>query len=388
MNYRTNPKNGDKLSILGFGCMRIAKDKNEAEKHILHAIENGVNYFDMAYMYPNIEVTIGSILAKNGCRERVKIATKIPPFMVKKYEDLDKIFNKELERLQTDYIDYYLLHMLSDIPTWNRLLDLGIIKWIEEKKQKWQIKNIGFSYHGNTEDFTPLVDAYDWDFCMIQYNFLDEYNQAGTVGLKHAAAAGLAVMIMEPLRGGKIVANLPKSIYDVWNKAYVKRSPAEWALRWVWNHPEVTCVLSGMNSQAMVEENIRVASEAEANAFTEKDFALFDEAKKIFASTIKVPCTGCNYCMPCPKGVDIPACFSCYNDIAAEGKSKAFQNYLQQTSVKSQPHNASLCVKCGKCEAHCPQHIAIRKELDNVTKNLEGFLYKPVRLVMKLFFKF
>ena len=386
MKYRVNPKNNDKLSILGFGCMRFAKDEKEVEKQIIYAIENGVNYFDTAYIYPNSEATLGRVLSK-GYRHRVKIATKLPPYLIKKYEDLDKIFNEELKRLQTDYIDYYFLHMLTDVNIWQRLIDIGILKWIEEKKQTGQIINIGFSYHGGRDEFIKIVDAYDWEFCMIQYNYLDENKQAGKSGLQYAASKGLPVMVMEPLRGGKLVTKLPKEVYNVWEKAYIKRSPAEWAFRWIWNHPEVTVVLSGMNSQEMVEENIRVASEAEANSFTDDDYELFSKVRNILNDKIKVPCTGCNYCIPCPKGVDIPTCFSCYNDIEVEGKLMGIGKYIMQTSMKTQAHNASLCSKCGKCEKHCPQKIAIRDELDKVTKTMEGFYYKPVRFFIKKFMK-
>ncbi|OPZ94382.1 MAG: putative oxidoreductase [Firmicutes bacterium ADurb.Bin419] len=386
MNYRVNQKNNDKLSILGFGCMRFSKSKEEVEKQIIHAIENGVNYFDTAYIYPNSEATLGSVLAK-GYRDRVKIATKMPPYLIKRYEDLDRIFNTELERLQTDHIDYYLMHMLTDVGIWNRLLNLGILKWIEEKKQKGQIINLGFSYHGGRDEFKKIIDIHEWDFCLMQYNYLDENNQAGKSGLEYAAAKGLPVMVMEPLRGGKLVTNLPKEVYNIFNKAKVKRSPAEWALRWVWNHPEVKVVLSGMNSMEMVDENIRVASQAEANSFTEEDFKLFENARNILSKKIKIPCTGCNYCMPCPQGVDIPTCFSCYNDREIEGKIKSGINYIVQTSLKAKPHNASLCSKCGKCEAHCPQKIKIRDELTKVSKSMEGVFYRPVRAIAKRFMR-
>jgi Predicted oxidoreductases of the aldo/keto reductase family len=386
MNYRVNPKNNDKLSSLGFGCMRFSRDEKEVEKQIIYAIENGVNYFDTAYLYPNSEVVLGRVLAK-GYRDRVKIATKMPPHTIKKYEDFDKIFLTELERLQTNYIDYYLIHMLPDVTTWNRLLNLGVEKWIAEKKQKRQIINIGFSYHGGRDEFIKLVDVYDWEFCLLQYNYLDENNQAGITGIKYASAKGLPVMVMEPLRGGKLVTNLPKEVNAIWDNAYVKRSPAEWAFRWLWNQPEVTVVLSGMNSMEMLQENIRVASDTEVNAFTEADFELFRQVRKILDQTIKIPCTGCNYCMPCPKGVDIPTCFSCYNDREIEGKFAAIGKYVMQTSIKNQPHNASLCVKCGKCESHCPQHIHIRDELTQVSRSMEGFYYKPLRFFIKKFMK-
>jgi predicted aldo/keto reductase-like oxidoreductase len=222
---------------------------------------------------------------------------------------------------------------------------------------------------------------------MIQYNYLDENNQAGKSGLKYAASKGIPIMIMEPLRGGKLVTDLPKEVYEIWDNAYIKHSPAEWAFRWIWNHPEVTLLLSGMNSQVMVEENIRVASQAEANSFTDKDFDLFNKVRNILNEKIKIPCTGCNYCMPCPVGVDIPTCFSCYNDIEVVGKMSSIKNYLMLTSVKEQPSNASLCVKCKKCEQHCPQKIAISNEISKVSKKLEGFYYKPARFVMKKIFK-
>ena len=386
MNYRVNPKNNDKLSILGFGCMRFPKDEKEAEKQIINAIESGVNYFDTAYIYPNSEAILGRVLAK-GYRHRVKIATKMPPYLIKRYEDFDKIFNVELKRLQTDHIDYYFIHMLTDINIWSRLVNIGILKWIEEKKQGGQIKNIGFSYHGGRDEFIKIVDIYDWEFCMIQYNFLDENNQAGKSGLQYASAKGLPVMVMEPLRGGKLVTNLPKEVYKVWEKAYVKRSPAEWAFRWIWNHPEVTVVLSGMNSQEMVEENIKVASESEANSLTKDDLELFTKVRNILNEKIKVPCTGCNYCMPCPMGVDIPTCFSCYNDREIEGKFSAIGKYIMQTSLKTKAHNASLCSKCGKCEIHCPQKIAIRDELAKVSKTMERFYFKPARVLIKRFMK-
>ncbi|QUH25874.1 aldo/keto reductase [Serpentinicella alkaliphila] len=386
MNYRVNPRNNDKLSILGFGCMRFAKDEKEVEKQIIYAIENGVNYFDTAYIYPNSEVILGRVLAK-GYRERVKVATKMPPYFIKTYEDLDKVFNEELRRLQTDYIDYYFIHMLTDINIWSRLVEIGILKWIDEKKKKGQIINIGFSYHGGREEFIKLIDIYDWEFCMIQYNYLDENNQAGKNGLEYATSKGLPVMIMEPLRGGRLVTSLPKEVYQVFENAHAKRSPAEWALRWIWNHPEVTTVLSGMNSQEMIEENIKAASEVRANSFTEQDFELFKKVRQILNEKIQIPCTGCNYCLPCPKGVDIPTCFSCYNDRIIEGKIMAVGKYIMNTSLKTKANNASLCSKCGICEKHCPQKISIREELSKVTKSMEGFYYKPARFFIKRFMK-
>jgi len=386
MQYRKNLKNNDELSVLGFGCMRFSKSEKEVERQIVHAIEKGINYFDTAYIYPNSEAILGRILAK-GYREKVYIATKLPPYLVKKYEDFDKLFYKELNRLQTDYIDYYLMHMLTDLNTWQRLKDLGVIKWIEEKKINGEIRNIGFSYHGGKKEFIKLIDAYDWEFCMIQYNYLDEHNQAGKSGLQYAAAKGLPVMIMEPLRGGKLVSNLPKAVYKTFNSIDSDQSPAQWALRWIWDHPEVTVVLSGMNSMEMLNENIKTANNAEINGFSKEEKEMFEDVKAILQDTIKVPCTGCNYCMPCPVGVDIPTCLSCYNDIAIEGKRGAFAKYMMQTSLKHQPQNASVCIQCGQCEKHCPQDIKIMKELNEVAKTFEKFYYKPIRGLARWFMK-
>jgi predicted aldo/keto reductase-like oxidoreductase len=387
MKYRINKVNGDELSILGFGCMRFPKDELETEKLVLYAIENGVNYFDTAYMYKNSEATLGRILHKNNKRKDVKIATKIPPHTIKKYEDLDKIFSQELARLQTNYVDYYFIHMLTDLSVWNRLVNLGIEKWIKEKKTSGQIRNIGFSYHGGREEFIKICNAYLWEFCMIQYNYLDENNQAGKTGLHHAANKGIPVMIMEPLRGGILANNLPKNVAKIFEQSPIRRTPAEWSFRWLWNQPEVTCVLSGMNNMEALKENIEIAKTAKAGDFVEEDFAVIDKAKKTFADAIKVPCTGCKYCMPCPQGVDIPTCFSCYNNIIIEGKKAALIKYVMQTSLKTKPQIASLCNKCGQCEKHCPQKIEIRTELQNTAKTFETFYFKPVLFIAKRFMK-
>ena len=385
MNYRVNPKNGDKLSVLGFGCMRFAKGE-EAERQIIYAIENGVNYFDTAYIYPGNETTLGRAL--EGQRGNVKLATKLPPMSVKKTEDIERIFKTQLERLRTDYIDYYLIHMLSDVATWERLCALGIIDWIAEKKRSGEIINLGFSYHGGRDEFKRLIDAYDWDFCMIQYNYLDENNQAGKSGLEYAAAKGLPVMIMEPLRGGTLVNNLPGDVISVFRSADEKRTPAEWALRWIWNHPEVTVVLSGMNSMPMLEENISVASNVLPDKFSTDELLVFNRAREIISRRLKVPCTGCSYCMPCPAGVDIPTCFACYNNRYIVGFVSGMQGYMQTTTFQKKPSNASRCIKCGKCETHCPQSIEIRNELKNAKKALEPFFYKPLSAITRKFMKF
>ena len=267
MNYRLD-KYGNQISALGFGCMRFQRnlgsiDLAEAEREILAAIDGGVNYFDTAYIYPGSESALGEILEKNGLRHKVYIATKLPHYLIRSAEGMEKLFQEQLSRLKTDHIDYYLMHMLTDIDAWNRMQELGIAQWLESKKQSGEIGQVGFSYHGNTEMFCKLVDAYDWDFCQIQYNYMDENAQAGRRGLHHAHQKGLPVVIMEPLRGGKLVNNLPRQAKEIFAAHPAGYSPAQWALRWLWDQPEVTCVLSGMNSMEMVEDNIQTAASAQ-----------------------------------------------------------------------------------------------------------------------------
>lgn len=395
MLTRKNCKNNDDLSILGFGCMRFPMKGNSIDEArsiamIRDSIEKGINYFDTAYFYNNgkSETLLGEALS-GGYRERVKIATKLPPFMVSKLEGAKKIFETQLTKLRTDYIDYYLLHMLSDVATLERMQKLGVMDWLEQLKREGIIRNIGFSFHGSKTEFEQLVTAYPWDFCQIQYNYLDENNQATKAGLKLAHSLGIPVIIMEPLRGGKLVNNLPKQVIDTFQSYDKKRTPAEWALRWIWNHPEVTVILSGMSDEDQLNENIRIASEVSANSLTEAELKVFDEVKAILLERTKVPCTGCGYCMPCPHGVNIPGCFSSYNDkYLLKMKNYRFK-YMQTLGLTSQhPSFASLCTECGKCERHCPQNIQIRKELKKVKKEMEGFGFKPivavVRKVMKV----
>ncbi len=386
MKYRKNLKNGEDLSILGYGCMRFPSDYELTKKQVIHAIENGINYFDTAYIYGGgkNEGILGRILEESGYRNKVKIATKLPPFMVKNIQDAEKIFQKQLERLRTDRIDYYLIHMLSDLNGWERLKNLGIIEWISNKKKEGKIINIGFSYHGGPVEFKKIIDDYNWEFCQIQYNYLDENNQAGKSGLLYAANKDIPVIIMEPLRGGSIVKDLPEEVNNIWRSHPSKRSAADWALRWIWNHKEVTSVLSGMNDMTQIEENIRIASEVEPLELSKEDLAQFSKAKAIISSKTKVNCTGCAYCMPCPKGVDIPNCFSLYNEKYAVKKGGSFIKYLQSTGAWSnKPSYASLCVKCGKCEKHCPQNIPIREKLDEVSSKMEGIFFKPVVKISK-----
>ena len=381
MQYRTNPKNGQPLSALGFGCMRFTRkggaiDQEKANRELKRALELGVNYFDTAYIYPGSEEALGKFIETYHCRDQLCIATKLPQYRVKKTEDFDSFFNEELKRLKTDYVDYYLMHMMNDAQSFERLCKLGLREWVAAKKASGAIRNVGFSFHGGTLQFKALIDAWDWDFCQIQFNYMDEHAQAGIDGLNYAHEKGLPVIIMEPLRGGKLAGLLPKDALRVIDQAQPKRSPAEWGLRWVWNHPQVTVVLSGMNDISQVEENCRVASEALPGHLTEADMGVYDRVLKAIARGVRVGCTGCGYCQPCPRGVDIPTCFAAYNVSYSDGLINGMREYMMCTTLRKVRSNAGLCVKCGKCEQHCPQHIDIRNQLDNVKRRLENPIYK------------
>jgi len=385
MNYRVD-KYGNPLSILGFGCMRFPGtmgkiDLAETEREILTAYEAGVNYYDTAYVYPGSESALGEILEKNGIRGQVNIATKLPHYLIKSKEGLEKLFQEQLRRLRTDHVDYYLMHMLTDTETWERLRKLGIEDWIDEKRKVGAIRQIGFSYHGNADMFCKLVDAYGWDFCQIQYNYMDEHSQAGRKGLYYAHEKGLPVVIMEPLRGGKLVKRLPEEAKRIFAGYKIQHTPAQWAFRWLWNQPEVTCVLSGMNSDEMVRDNIETASSVEVGELGPEDEAMLQEVVKTINAKMKVGCTGCGYCMPCPKNVDIPGTFAAYNRRYAEGKFWALVEYAMCTALRKNSTAASNCVQCGKCEKHCPQHIEIRKHLQDAAKELEVPVYRVLRKI-------
>ena len=389
MQYRLD-KYGNELSALGFGCLRFPQkngkiDMEATREQIALAVEQGVNYFDTAYVYGGSEAALGEILEAEGIRDRVKIATKLPHYLIKSRAGLEKMFREELKRLRTDHVEYYLMHMLCDLDTWERLKGLGIEDWIARKKESGEIGQIGFSYHGGSEMFCKLVDAYDWDFVQIQYNYLDEHSQAGRRGLHHAANRGIPVIIMEPLRGGRLVNQLPieaRTVFDGSGKGW---TPAQWALRWLWDQKEVTVVLSGMNSREMVEENIRTACEAGAGELTPEDHALLAEVVQAINAGVRVGCTGCGYCQPCPKNVDIPGAFAAYNRYHTESPSGAKKDYLKCTLFRKNHTHAGNCIGCGKCEKHCPQGIEIRKELENVKRDLEDGKFRLFRKVLKVF---
>ena len=381
MLYRTVPKTGDKLSILGFGCMRYPSkgrgiDEERTIRQIRHAIDNGVNYFDTAPVYHmgKSEPILAKALA-GGYREKVRIATKLPHWFVSERADLDRTLEDQLATLQTDHIDYYLLHNLSKGGL-DRLHPLGIFEFLDAAKKDGRIINAGFSFHSNVQDFKEIVDSYPWDFCQIQYNYLDETSQAGTEGLKYAASKGIAVIIMEPLRGGNLAGRVPESVQKIWDGAPVKRSPSEWALRWVWNHPEVTVVLSGMNEEAHIDENIRVAGTAAPGSLSAEELAIVNAARDEYKRLMKVGCTGCGYCMPCPAGVDIPGCFAKYNTyhLFPHDKAVKFHYLMRHGGLEEAKSSAGLCRNCGKCQKACPQHLPIPVHLREVAKEMDGML--------------
>lgn len=381
MLYRKIPKNGDELSILGFGCMRFPMtkagqiDEPRAVRQIRDAIDRGVNYLDTAWPYHagESENILGRALA-DGYRYKVKIATKLPSWMIKNREDMDTFLNAQLEKLKTDRIDYYLLHALAGGP-WDRLDSLGVMDFLDKAKTDGRIVNAGFSFHGTLEDFKRVVDAYPWEFCQIQYNYLDEENQAGTEGLKYAASKGLGVVIMEPLRGGNLgLPTPPADVAAIWKKAAVARTPVEWALRWLWNHPEVTVVLSGMNEEAHIEENIAIASQAHPDSLTADEIKLVEAAGQKYKTLMKVGCTGCGYCMPCPSDVAIPTCFEVYNKLHIFGnveEAKFMYAIRMSGMISGTPGYATQCVQCGECLEKCPQRIEIPDCLEKVAEELE-----------------
>lgn len=373
MKYRKFPNIDFEVSALGFGCMRLPIigddssqiDEPSAIKMIRFAIDNGVNYIDTAYGYHggNSEIVVGKAL-KEGYRNKVKLATKLPVWKLEKIEDADTILDEQLKKLNTDHIDFYLLHALNK-QRWEMLKNMDIFSWIEKVKSQGKIKHIGFSFHDSLDTFKRIIDEYNgWEFCQIQYNYLNRSYQAGEEGLKYAHSKGLGVIIMEPLLGGKLARKPPEQIQKVWEKAKVKRTPVQWALLWLWNQKEVTTVLSGMSTIDQVIENVKIADEGYVGCLSEEELKLIDEVTQKYSELKPIDCTGCKYCLPCPNGVDIPRNFNLYNDAKLynmyEETKKA---YLKPEKVQQQ---ASNCVECGVCEEKCPQNLPIRKLLKEV----------------------
>ena len=379
MLYRPVGKIGQKVSILGFGCMRLPIredkahliDEEKAQAMVDYAIRNGVNYFDTAYIYHSevpfqagmSEVFLGRALRPQ--REKVYVATKLPSWLIEGRADMDRYLDQQLERLQTDHIDFYLVHGLTG-EIYQKLSQRGVTEFLDAAKGDGRIKHAGFSFHDEAPRFKPIVDAYDWAFCQIQYNFMDEDFQAGREGLQYAASKGLGVVIMEPLRGGGLTARVPEEVQAVWNKGPVTRTAAEWALRFVWNRPEVSVVLSGMTELWQLEENLRIANAGLANSLSEAELALIQEAKAIYQARTRVNCTSCGYCMPCPQGVNIPANFLQLNNLAIYRNRESAEFFYFHILKAEQ--RATHCEECGQCEELCPQHIPIPTMLKEVAR--------------------
>lgn len=385
--------NGNKISILGYGAMRFPVkngkiDEEKASEQLSYAIEKGVNYIDTAYFYHQgqSEKFLGEFLSKSY-RDSVFLATKMPPWLIRKEGDMDKIFNQQLKRLQTGFIDYYLLHAINR-ENWDLFLKFKALEFIQGKKDQGLVKNLGFSFHGDKELFEEVIKAFPWDFCQIQYNFLDENNQAGRAGLELADSMEIPVIVMEPLRGGTLVQNLPSEVNELYSSHEKKRTPAEWALKWIWNHKGVYLLLSGMSEINHVKENIRYASDVEDDKFTTSDLVCVDQVKSIYESKMKVPCTSCQYCIPCPAQVDIPRCFELYNAKYMLNQDVKRFYMMQLCGINGQASNASLCVKCGLCIKKCPQNIDIITALADVTNVFEGrglkIKIQLIKFLMKL----
>lgn len=389
MQYRIDPKSGNKVSALGLGCMRFPgyqvgrPDVASARRIISRALERGVNYLDTAYFYPGNEEVVGAVLDELGARESVFLATKLPHASCKRAEDFDRFFDEQLRRLRTDHIDYYLIHNVTSPSQWERVCALGIEDWIARQKRSGRIRQIGFSFHGSAGDFPVMLDAFAWDFCQVQYNYANEYYQAGTAGVLSAAERGLAVFVMEPLLGGRLAGKLPAEAFKVFEQAgdAELKSPVDWALAWVWSHPQITMLLSGMAAPEQVDQNVRVANLANPGCMDKKRMRAIARVQEIFEAANRVPCTGCNYCMPCPRGINIPGCFSAYNASFAHGWFTGVQQYFTASAIRtSAPKLVSNCVHCGACARHCPQGIDIPARLQDVGHRLTP---GPVGAVLK-----
>ena len=385
MQYRTMPKSEDKLSVLGFGCMRLPSrsgnpmispvDPAEAKKQIVHAIENGLNYLDTAWPYHrgDSERFLGQHIVPEY-RDKVYIATKLPCFSIGSRKKMDEVFGKQLQKLQTDYIDYYLMHSL-DGANWDKMVSLGAVDFMDEIRRDKKVRHIGFSFHGDQADFIRIVDDYDWDFVQVQMNILDENFQAGMKGIRYAAGKNMGVIAMEPLRGGALVGKMPHDVKKVYDHASVRRSAADWAFSWLYNMPEVTLVLSGMNDMAHIDENLAVADKARPGMLSKQELGIVHAARDAFRGAMAISCTGCAYCMPCPQGINIPGALKNLNDFHMFGKFAARVAHWQHTGMRTEdgtPRWAGTCTECGACEKQCPQNLQIIDALKQVDKKLEG----------------
>ena len=384
MKYRNLPKTEENISALGMGCMRFPRkgakiDQEKTNELVSAAIDKGVNFFDTAYVYPGSEEALGIALKACGKRNEINIGTKLPHYICKKPEDIDLTWATQLKRLQTDYIDYYFIHMLQDVDSWEKLKSFGIEEWIKNKKAEGKIKKVGFSFHGARHAFIKLLDVYDWEFCMVQYNYYDEHNQAGVSGVRRAHEKGISVFAMEPLRGGLLASKLPEKAVAAFKNVRPQNTPAWWALQWLWTQPELTMALSGMSSIKELEENCAACDDYFDGLLNDKDKNAYKEVIEIIKKAYKIPCTACGYCMPCPKNVDIPLCFSCYNETYTLGWLSGMKNYVRNGGLLTPKHtDAAECISCGACEKKCPQNIPISKELKKVNRRMAAFIIKPI----------
>jgi len=370
MEYRTFSKFEKPVSLFGIGCMRLPVinrdnetviNEDEAIKMIRYGIDHGVNYIDTAYGYHNgqSEIVVGKALA-DGYREKVFLATKLPVWLVKEYSDFERLLNEQLQKLNTDHIDFYLLHALNK-ERWEFVKKLNVFDFLEKARASGKIKYICFSFHDDYDAFRDIIDGYDWDMCQIQLNILDMHEQATVEGLKYAGSKGIPVVIMEPLKGGRLATSVTPEIEAIWNKASVKRSPVEWAFRWLYNFPEIAVILSGVSNMQQLQDNLRIFSDAKANSMTEEELALVEEVRNVYLSKTKVPCTSCEYCMPCPQGVSIPRIFNIVNTASMFNELEGARNNYRGLIEKQ--NDAAQCVECGQCEASCPQKIQIIEKL-------------------------
>ena len=383
MLYRKLGKTGLDVSALGFGCMRLPIvngssavdifdpnkpiDEEAAGEMIRHAIENGINYFDTAYPYHggNSETLLGKKLKQH--RKSILIATKLPAWLVQDETDFERFLSEQLKKVETDHFDIYLLHGLNRL-TWQNMKKLGSLDFLDKTLADGRVRHAGFSFHDDVKIFKEIVDSYNWSLCQIQYNYFDENYQAGREGLEYAASRGLGIVIMEPLRGGKLVDRIPAGVQRLWDSAPVRRTPVEWALRWVWNHGEVSTALSGMSSMAQLVDNLRIAEDARANTLSAVELDLIGRVRDKYRTMLKVQCTGCAYCMPCPQGVNIPLNFSLYNDLFMFKDGDI--NLMIYNQILTPEERAANCAECGECEEHCPQEIRISEELKKVHEKL------------------
>ena len=371
MQYRRFGRTGKNVSALGFGAMRLPTRGSESDiaeddaiEMMRYAIDHGVNYIDTAYVYHGgrSEVVVGKAL-EGGYREKVSVATKSPVFLAEKNEDFDRFLDEQLTRLQTDHIEFYLLHCLQE-RVWAKMQELGVLSWAERAQADGRIGEFGFSFHDSYDVFRKIVDDYDWSFCQIQYNLVNEEIQAGTAGLKYAAEKGLAVVVMEPLFGGTL-ANPPLPVREIWQES--EHRPADLALRWVWDHPEVSLVLSGMSTLEQVKQNVESAGRSGTDCLGEQERGLLERVRAKYEELSPIPCTKCGYCMPCPNGVNIPQNFELFNSAALfQGNSQVLCRNLYLSLSESE--RAQACLQCGTCEERCPQQLEIGRLLQDVAE--------------------